>query len=475
MSSINRLLILLTSLLAVTLPIRAADFLLGPHQNVVIFGDSITANGEYGQIMQELIDQRYPERQVNILPRGAAGDTVQRAMGRIEEDVVCWRPALVLINLGINDAGRFSPEEYLTHYETMINRIVRDTGARIGIVSPEYPDKDEEVMPVLREYVTGLQALAKKYDALYIPLYETTRRLRPSLPKGVVYAPDGIHPNRLGYWIFAQTILAALNYPFAKTPLTVEIPARRLSAEMSDALAGTTFTVALPMPLQVTLTNTPLRTVTIARAKKPVTIDGNLDDWDLGAPMRLGEPAQLVSGVMSWPRDKFRARAYACYDDTAWYFAIQVNDSMIINPPKPRHVVSRDCLEVCLDLRPAEERVARPAEYFWGSKPHIAQFILAPAVGEVLATAEMGNGDRSLLTGVKVASTQTPFGYQVEFSVPAASFPGALKPGLRIGFDCAAINVDRHDNYAEAQELRWTGSPWSAGSTREFGTMVLGE
>lgn len=466
----------LLTVLCLLSPSRAAEFLVAPHQNVILFGDSITANGEYGQLMQEMIDQRYPERQIRVLARGAAGDTVQRAMGRIEEDVVAWRPGLVLINFGINDYGRFSTEDYLMHYENMINRILRDTGARVGIVSPVYLDRDGAELPQLRDYVQGLQALARKYDLLYAPVYETTKRLRAALPKGVMYATDGVHPDRLGYWMFAQTILSALNYPLPKVPLALEIPARRVTADQSDKLTGTTFTVSLPMPLQVTLTNPPLREVTISRASKPVVLDGKLDEWELGKPMLLQGADCLVLGVMSWKRDHYTARAFASYDENALYFAVQVYDSVVINPVKPRHVVSRDCLEVALDLRTAEEKATEPWVTFFPTKPHIAQYILAPASDEVpAASVEMGNGDKSMLEGVKVASTLTNFGYQLEFSVPAARFPGGvITPSSRIGFDISAVNVDRHANYVEAQELRYTGSPWSAFTTREFGCMMLG-
>lgn len=51
------------------------------------------------------------------------------------EQMHAWKPDWVLINLGVNDLGHFSTEEYLTNYEVMINRIYRDTKAKIVLMS----------------------------------------------------------------------------------------------------------------------------------------------------------------------------------------------------------------------------------------------------------------------------------------------------------------------------------------------------
>lgn len=456
-------------------PAVAADFAVKTRQNVVLFGDSITAMGDYGQLMQDMIDEKYPERRIRVLSHGSHGDTVHGSLKRVETDVIRWRPSWVLINFGINDCGRYTTEEFITHYENLINRVYRDTDAQVGVVSPVYQDHDT-ANPRLEEYVVALRALAKKYDARYIPVYEETKRLRPTLPKGVMYAADGTHPNRIGYWIFAETILKALNYPLPRTLRTVDVPARRTNRAQSDELAGTTFRLDLPMPLQIRLTNPPLQAGTAVRAPKPIVLDGKLNEWNLGKPMLLTGHEQLSWGVMSWARDHFQANGYACYTDEALYFAIDVDDSVVRNTARPEMtLVERDFVELCLDGRPAIERAKAPWVGFINGK-NICQYVLTPASPEIpQGQVLMGNGDKGMLDGITVASAPTNRGYVIECRLPAKYVPDGLKPGTAVGFDFTVTNEDRYDRYLSAIALRWSGSTWSAFHTREFGTLTLAE
>lgn len=473
-------LLLCLALLGAALPagpvgaaVETPSFLVGHRENIVLLGDSITADGHYGQLMQDAMDTRYPERQIRVLSRGSHGDTARRALERLDVDVVQWRPSWVLINFGINDVNGYSVEEFLAHYEVLVNRISRDTSAKIGIVSPLYQDRDTE-SPKMRELVEGLQKLALKYGVLYVPLYETVRQLRPGIPAGVRYAPDGSHPKVLGYQMFAQTILQALQYPAATGPLSVSVPVTRVTGGGQAPVAGQQFVLPLPQPLQVQLAAPQRPSAQTQRATKPIQVDGKLDEWDQSAPLLLDKPEQRIWGVLSWPRDSFRARAFTTYDDEAWYFGIEVDDSVLLNTPAPRHVVDRDCVEVCLDLRPQAERAAKPAVNF-ARVPRIAQLILAPAGGEIAqAQVLMGNGDASVLQGVTVASSVTRRGYQMEMRLPKSQFPEpGMRQGTAIGFDFAVVNVDRNSRYLEAVSFRWSGSNSGSFSTREFGNLTL--
>ena len=115
--------------------ILAADFAVGPRDNIVVLGDSITSEGSYAQYIQDLIDEAYPDRLMRVIARGVHGDTARGAYERTEIDVTRWRPDWVLLNFGINDVGRFSTEEFLVHYERLINRVLRPARQRPVLVS----------------------------------------------------------------------------------------------------------------------------------------------------------------------------------------------------------------------------------------------------------------------------------------------------------------------------------------------------
>lgn len=470
-----RPLALFVGFLAFQLPLFPAPLAptIKPRDNIVILGDSITSDGTYGQIMQDLIDEAFPDHFVRVITRGSHGDTARGAYARMELDVTRWRPDRVVINFGINDVNRFTTEEFLVHYERLINRVLRDTRADIVIASPIYQDRDTE-NPRMVEYVAGLRALAEKYRTAYAPVYEETKRLRPTLPAGVRYAVDGTHPNELGHWIFAQTILRALDFPLPTQPRPVGVPARRTNKDQNDAPAGARFTLDLPMPVAVTLTSPPPPEAVARKAGKPVVVDGKLTEWNLADPLTLGAPHQRSWSVVSWSRDHHAARAWLSWDDDALYFAIQVDDSQVRNDTVAGNIVDRDCVEFAIDARSAAERDAAPYANLVKRVPRVAQYIFAPAVGDTPASVTVGLGDKAMAEDVTVASTITPFGYQIEARIPVARFSaGKLSAGDVFPVDVTTINIDRGDRYLDNTSFRWTGSKWSALNSREYGRVML--
>lgn len=454
----------------------AGDFALPPNRNVVLLGDSITSDGAYGQIMQDLIDERFSGRGVRILARGANGETARGAHRRIERDVAAWRPAWVVLNFGINDARYgYTPEQFLAHTKSLLDAIQKATGGtRIAIASPFYSDR-KSPLPHMEDYVQGLKQLAEETGHLYIPLWEETQGIGDQLPEGINTGTDPLHPNPISHWAIAQSLLRGLNFPFDGRVHEQAIPARRATKARDDTPAGLRFDVDLPEPLRVTLTDPPLGRVAAHRAEHSITIDGKLDDWPERWPIRLGTPEQRIWGVVRWDGPHVTAGVDAVWNDDGWYFAIDVHDSFVRHAAKRPNVVSRDAIEVCLDLRPAADRKAKPHIRITRKTKQVYQYVLAPAGHEVKhAVADPGSGDPGMLDGVQVASQPTKMGYALEFFVPAAHFPGG-KPttGMTIGFDVAVIDVDRQDNYLSATEFRWSGSPWSALWTREFGEMTL--
>ena len=459
-----------------TAPARA-DFRLQSRANVVVFGDSITADATYSQLMQELVDAKYPERHIRFISRGVSGDTVRRALGRLESDVVKNQPDWVLINLGINDMGQFTVEEYLRNYEYLINRILTDTKARVGVISPIFIDKDDERSHAVQaEQIAGLRALCEEYGALYIPANELFAQVRPTMPTGLHYAPDGIHPNRVGYWIFAEAILTAFDFPSDSKGVDVEYPSRRLTVEQSDDWAGKSFDLELPTPLRFKITNPAPVEHTAFAAKKPIVINGKIDDWDQCMPVELNKPEQRTCGIVSWAHDHHAARAMVCWDEGALYVTFVVDDAVVRNNPG-FDVVGRDCVEVILDTRSADEKTKATSSQYTRETAHVAQLIIAPATDAAPETkVDVGGGDLKMADGCQAASSVTGSGYIIELRIPAEKFPaGKITPGTSIGFDLTVNNLDRSDNFQEAVQMRWSGSGWSFFSTREFGVLKIAQ
>lgn len=222
-----------------------SNLVVGTRQTIVLLDDSITAPGGSGQIMQDLLDRRYPSRQIRVLTHG-----------NFDQDVIADRPNWVFMGLGIDDA--------------LINRLGHDTSAKVIVVSPLYPDRQAEDAQLAAK-VAALKDFAAGHNLLYVPLYENSRELHKAMPTGVKYAPDGQHPNLIGQWIIAQTLLQSLDFPFLIDPYNITLPARQATADQSDTLTGKKFRLTVATPLDVLLTGADLPKPPAVATTQPVT------------------------------------------------------------------------------------------------------------------------------------------------------------------------------------------------------------
>ena len=469
-------LLLLIPIFALGTLIHGADFMPQSKQTIVCFGDSITAMNQYGPMMQDMINDAFPERDILVLNRGVSGDTARGALGRVEADVVAVKPDWVLINFGMNDQADRSVEQFITDNEAMIDRIERDTKAKVVVVSPICNDYDRTPkVSKLDEYAVALKAMAERRKLIYVPLTEESKRIKLALPVAIPLSPDCIHPNRIGYWVFTQTILKTLDFPLSPEVINENVPVNLLSGDKGLLNPGTVVQLDLPTPISMTLVQSASFAAAAQRAIKPVVIDGKLNEWDRTATIELSPSKGLIGHTMRYGKDPINAKAWVSWDDTGLNFAFDVRDSVIVNSDKVPFVVNRDCIEVCIDLRPSADRTKTPAIAFGGDTPRTGQYVISPAVGDMkVARCDMGNGPQRMLEGVRVASTLVPGGYQMELHIPKALMPiRGPSAEQKFGFDWQVIDIPASGAFHHAVSRRWSGSPFGWRITRDFGTLTL--
>ncbi len=199
----------------------------------------------------------------------------------------------------------------------------------------------------------------------------------------------------------------------------------------------------------------------IPRAKKPITLDGRLDDWD-GAfvtPVHVGHPDFENRG----------AEFLFLWDEEALYVGLRALDR------KPAHVGpdtalwDGDAVEFYLDTRRGAELGAKD----FG--PGTLHMFWTPFTGtEVkprLRVRDLPALKGLTLKGAAVAGAKTDWGYTAQFKLPWANFPKFTpKAGEAIGIDCELCSsdggprVDRTFVYS---------SPASVGSPSAFGRVRL--
>jgi lysophospholipase L1-like esterase len=171
--------------------------------DVVMLGDSITAQGEWNDI--------FP--QVTILNLGIAGDTSAGVLNRLE-DVVNLKPRTVFLMIGINDLLRDFPVRLIEkHVELSTQRLLENgitpiiqstlhvSNEKLDSVFPQVTKKE------LNADVKVLNALLRDWcfekSIVYIDLNDVFSPGDVLLP---AFSEDGIHLNKEAYRVWGDII-----------------------------------------------------------------------------------------------------------------------------------------------------------------------------------------------------------------------------------------------------------------------------
>jgi lysophospholipase L1-like esterase len=203
-------------------------------------GDSITDAGRgkrnyrdmgkgYPKYAAELIAQNHPEVEFDFINFGIGGNRTCQLFDRLYKDGIEFQPDVISILIGINDIWhRYGGERIATtdaqietNYRAILERIKRETNAKIIILAPYVLDYDNETRQAMRRDLETLlpiiRKLADEFADAYIPLDEIFAEAMKTQPEPLYYSGDGVHPNENGsrfigeqYAKYAAPIIAEL-------------------------------------------------------------------------------------------------------------------------------------------------------------------------------------------------------------------------------------------------------------------------
>lgn len=171
----------------------------------------------------------------------------------------------------------------------------------------------------------------------------------------------------------------------------------------------------------------------IPRAKKPVIMDGRLDEWSnaFATPVNFGHS--------DWAE---RAAVWRCqWDEANLYVALECLDTTPFNKA-PGPIYDGDGVEFYLDVREPGE-LGKPE---WGPGT-VHLFFTGFSNGEVRPRVQVRGGIAGFkdvkAEGMECAASRTTGTYTVEFRLPWSKFPG-FKPqdGREIGIDLELCSSD---------------------------------
>lgn len=194
----------------------------GEKQLIVCIGDSITEQNYHvhdrlnyvGRLSEKLIETF--GRIQFVFNTGMSGGTTGSVLARLEQDALRFKPNLVMVMLGINDAaqGADNIPQFRKNYGFIIDS-VKGAGSEILLLTQNYVDFDSEpAADVRRSYPGYVKAIREIAVVCRAPLCDIHRKWKDSIDEDPnlhsYLMNDGLHPNENGHRFVAEVLFEFL-------------------------------------------------------------------------------------------------------------------------------------------------------------------------------------------------------------------------------------------------------------------------
>ncbi len=144
----------------------AAEFPLKEGDIWVMAGDSITAQHLHSNYFEAFCFARYPKLKFAFRNSGVGGHTITSTLARFDYDIDAWKPTVVSVELGMNDQGGNTPEQYIANMAKMVDRI-RASKARPVMLTASPVNNGNTMANIsgnkrLHEYAVTLKEFSQK-------------------------------------------------------------------------------------------------------------------------------------------------------------------------------------------------------------------------------------------------------------------------------------------------------------------------
>jgi acyl-CoA thioesterase-1 len=181
--------VLSSVLLFVILSIAPAHATTGP---VLVLGDSLSAaygiksDAGWVSLLRERLQQAKPPREV--VNASISGETTAGGLARLTKLLADHEPAIVIVELGANDALRGLPISAPRENLSRIVNQIRDSGARVLLLGIEIP---VNYGPQYRDSLRAMyRDVAEEFKLPLVPFLLEGVALDPDLMQA-----DGLHPT----------------------------------------------------------------------------------------------------------------------------------------------------------------------------------------------------------------------------------------------------------------------------------------
>ncbi len=179
---------------------------------ILIVGDSISAgygiNPEQGwvQLLQKRLDQQYP-KQHKVVNASVSGETTSGALARMPKLLQSYKPDVVVIELGGNDALRGQPPQMIQKNLGQLVQQSQQAKAKVLLFGMKIPPNYGTAYS--QAFENNYKVISQQYKIKLLPFFMQGIAGHKDLMQN-----DQIHPNAK-----AQSILLNNAYPYIKGAL----------------------------------------------------------------------------------------------------------------------------------------------------------------------------------------------------------------------------------------------------------------
>jgi acyl-CoA thioesterase I len=203
--------------LGVPLPRAAASLKAGALTIVAVGSSSTTGlwvfNSEatYPQVMQRELAALRPGTRIEVINSGRIGDTISGTMARLQNDVLAYRPDLVIWQLGTNDVAWGGRADGLKHQIVAGVRALKADGADVILMDLQYAP-----MVLATSQHQAMQAIIAEVAreervGLFSRFALMRRSIEAGLPAGALVSWDGLHNSAAGYDCLGRALARAVH------------------------------------------------------------------------------------------------------------------------------------------------------------------------------------------------------------------------------------------------------------------------
>ena len=181
-------------------------------KTILIVGDSISAgygiNPEQGwvQLLQKRLAQQYP-KQHKVVNASVSGETTSGALARMPKLLQSYKPDVVVIELGGNDALRGQPPQMIQKNLGQLVQQSQQAKAKVLLFGMKIPPN--YVTAYSQAFENNYKVISQQYKIKLLPFFMQGIAGHKDLMQN-----DQIHPNAK-----AQSILLNNAYPYIKGAL----------------------------------------------------------------------------------------------------------------------------------------------------------------------------------------------------------------------------------------------------------------